>query len=80
MLSCQNRCPCADVCIVLHRYVCSHTVYAEVTVLSGQGITIHHSDDKEALPLALHHIPICVTFALFEEAKTAAEVSHSCAC
>jgi exosome complex RNA-binding protein Rrp42 (RNase PH superfamily) len=49
---------------------------AEVTVLSGQGITIHHSDDKEALPLALHHIPICVTFALFEEAKTAVEVRY----
>jgi exosome complex RNA-binding protein Rrp42 (RNase PH superfamily) len=52
---------------------------AEVTVLSGQGITIHHSDDKEALPLALHHIPICVTFALFEEAKVAVEV-RTCAC
>lgn len=34
--------------------------------IDGSKVIIHHSDDKEPQPLALHHIPICVTFAIFE--------------
>lgn len=37
----------------------------EVTI-AGSTVTVHHTDDKEPQPLALHHVPICVTFAIFE--------------
>eukprot|EP00611_Tribonema_gayanum_P024279 TRINITY_DN5322_c0_g1_i1.p1 TRINITY_DN5322_c0_g1~~TRINITY_DN5322_c0_g1_i1.p1 ORF type:complete len:506 (-),score=156.14 TRINITY_DN5322_c0_g1_i1:32-1549(-) len=39
----------------------------DVTV-SGEGfVEVHHSDEREAQPLALHHVPLCITFALFDD-------------
>lgn len=38
---------------------------AEVTI-DGSRVVVHHTDEKEPHPLALHHVPICVTFAIFE--------------
>lgn len=37
----------------------------EVTI-DGSRVEVHHTDEKEPHPLALHHVPICVTFAIFE--------------
>lgn len=37
----------------------------EVTI-DGSNVVVHHTDEKEPHPLALHHVPICVTFAIFE--------------
>lgn len=34
--------------------------------IDGSKVVIHHTDEKEPHPLALHHVPICVTFAIFE--------------
>ena len=33
--------------------------------ISG-GVTLHAPDVREALPLSLHHLPLAITFALFE--------------
>lgn len=43
-----------------------HFRLPEVTV-EGDHVVVHHSDEREALPLALHHAPVCLTFALFED-------------
>ncbi|CAN0147574.1 unnamed protein product, partial [Phaeothamnion confervicola] len=32
---------------------------------------VHHTDEKEPAPLPLHHVPLCITFALFEDARPA---------
>lgn len=39
--------------------------FAEISI-DGSEVVVHHTDDKEPHPLALHHVPICVTFAIFE--------------
>eukprot|EP00752_Nemacystus_decipiens_P009980 g8900.t1 len=39
----------------------------DVTI-DGSKVEVHHTDDKEPHPLALHHVPMCVTFAIFEDA------------
>ncbi len=38
---------------------------------SGNGIIIHHSDEREPLPLALHHTPLSVTLGVFKHVATA---------
>ncbi|PIK38244.1 hypothetical protein BSL78_24921 [Apostichopus japonicus] len=40
----------------------------EVTV-SGEQVTIHSLEDREPVALSIHHMPICVTFAFFQEGK-----------
>lgn len=32
----------------------------------GQAITVHSPEVREPLPLSIHHLPVPVTFALFE--------------
>jgi exosome complex component RRP45 len=41
-----------------------HYKRPEVSVVSEK-VTIHSIDERQPIPLALHHIPIAVTFALF---------------
>lgn len=36
----------------------------EVTVENGQ-VTVHSSDERVPVPLALHHVPLCVSYAVF---------------
>lgn len=48
-----------------------HFRKSEVTVF-GEGcgvtkVTVHPSDEREPTPLALHHVPVCVTFGLFQQ-------------
>jgi exosome complex component RRP45 len=42
-----------------------HFKRPEVTI-EGQNIIIHSITEREPVPLSVHHIPICVTFAFFE--------------
>lgn len=38
----------------------------EVTI-SGEDVTIHTLEEKNPVPLSIHHWPICVTFAFFDK-------------
>jgi exosome complex component RRP45 len=38
----------------------------DVTVI-GQEVTIHTLEERHPVPLTLHHIPICVSFAFFSQ-------------
>ncbi|KAG1143989.1 hypothetical protein G6F37_006553 [Rhizopus arrhizus] len=38
----------------------------DVTV-SGEDVTIHPMDQRNPVPLSIHHIPICITFAFYNE-------------
>ncbi|KAJ8028494.1 Exosome complex component RRP45 [Holothuria leucospilota] len=40
----------------------------EVTV-SGEEVTVHSLEDREPVALSIHHMPICITFAFFQEGK-----------
>ncbi|KAI9276223.1 ribosomal protein S5 domain 2-type protein [Sporodiniella umbellata] len=40
----------------------------DVTV-SGEDVTIHPIDQKNPVPLSIHHIPICITFAFFDQGE-----------
>eukprot|EP01130_Rhizamoeba_saxonica_P016527 TRINITY_DN765_c0_g1_i3.p2 TRINITY_DN765_c0_g1~~TRINITY_DN765_c0_g1_i3.p2 ORF type:complete len:377 (-),score=102.55 TRINITY_DN765_c0_g1_i3:2002-3132(-) len=35
--------------------------------IQGENVTIHSADDREPVPLSIHHMPICVTFGIFDE-------------
>jgi exosome complex component RRP45 len=39
----------------------------EVTVGEGGKVVIHTVQDREPVPLSIHHIPVCVSFAFFED-------------
>ncbi|CAB1111060.1 unnamed protein product [Ectocarpus sp. CCAP 1310/34] len=54
-----------DACTLATMAALRHFRRPEVTV-DGSKVVVHHTDDKEPHPLALHHVPICVTFAIFE--------------
>lgn len=57
-----NVCDCASLGVLaaLHHFrrpdVTSH----------GDSITIHTERERDAIPLVLHHFPVCVSFAIFE--------------
>ncbi|KAJ3021369.1 hypothetical protein HKX48_008686 [Thoreauomyces humboldtii] len=38
----------------------------DVTVL-GDDVTVHTVEERNPIPLSVHHIPICVTFAFFDD-------------
>ncbi|XP_022254681.1 exosome complex component rrp45-like [Limulus polyphemus] len=40
----------------------------EVTV-AGADVTVHSVEEHDPIPLSLHHIPVCVTFALFNSGQ-----------
>ncbi|KAJ3157921.1 Exosome complex component RRP45 [Geranomyces variabilis] len=43
-----------------------HFKRPDVTVL-GEDVTIHSTSERNPIPLTLHHVPICVTFAFFNQ-------------
>ncbi|CAM9786358.1 unnamed protein product [Pylaiella littoralis] len=55
-----------DACVLATMAALRHFRRPEVTI-DGSKVVVHHTDDKEPHPLALHHVPICVTFAIFED-------------
>ncbi|KAI8372547.1 ribosomal protein S5 domain 2-type protein [Choanephora cucurbitarum] len=40
----------------------------DVTV-SGEDVTIHPIDQRNPVPLTIHHIPICITFAFYDKGE-----------
>ncbi|XP_074651110.1 exosome complex component RRP45-like [Tubulanus polymorphus] len=46
----------------------SHFRRPDVSVC-GDEITIHSLEDRDPVPLSVHHMPICTTFAFFEKGK-----------
>ncbi|GAB6033254.1 Exosome complex component RRP45 [Chamberlinius hualienensis] len=40
----------------------------DVTI-SGEDVTIHTLEERNPVPLSIHHWPICMTFAFFEDGK-----------
>ncbi|CAG8659862.1 11637_t:CDS:2 [Acaulospora morrowiae] len=44
----------------------SHFRRPDVTVTGDDNITIHSFEQRNPIPLTIHHTPICVTFAFFE--------------
>jgi exosome complex component RRP45 len=47
----------------------AHFKRPDVTTSGDGEFIIHTSSEKDLIPLVLHHYPICVTYALFEEGK-----------
>lgn len=35
----------------------------------GEDVTVLRSEERDPLPITMHHLPVCVTFAFFEEGK-----------
>lgn len=52
-------------CIAAVSALC-HFRRPDVT-LSGEDVTIHSKSEKNPIPLAIHHIPVCVSFVLFKD-------------
>lgn len=46
----------------------AHFRRPDVTV-DGNEVKIHPVEEKDPLPLSVHHMPICVTFAFYEQGK-----------
>lgn len=49
------------------------------TVGLESGVIVHHSDEREPLPLALHHVPLSVTLGVFKNTLLGASSSSSSA-
>ncbi|XP_041359365.1 exosome complex component RRP45-like [Gigantopelta aegis] len=46
----------------------AHFRRPDVTV-SGEEVTVHPPEDRDPVPLSIHHMPVCVSFAFFEQGK-----------
>lgn len=44
--------------------------------VSGETVTVHSVADRAPVPLSIHHIPVCVTFAIFDGVR----VGVACRC
>lgn len=62
-----NVCDCASLGVLsaLH-----HFRRPDVTS-QGDSITVHTERERDAIPLVLHHFPVCVSFAIFESVEFA---------
>lgn len=57
-----NVCDCASLGVLAALH---HFRRPDVTS-DGDSITIHTERERDAIPLVLHHFPVCVSFAVFE--------------
>ncbi|KAK7479210.1 hypothetical protein BaRGS_00029554, partial [Batillaria attramentaria] len=46
----------------------AHFRRPDVTVKGGE-VTIHTADERDPIPLSIHHMPLCVSFAFFHQGK-----------
>lgn len=60
-----NLIDCASVAAIT---ALAHFRRPDVTV-SAEEVTVHPVDEKEPIPLSLHHMPVCVSFAFFQQGK-----------
>nr|XP_022322311.1 exosome complex component RRP45-like isoform X5 [Crassostrea virginica] len=57
-----------DCCSVAAIAALAHFRRPDVTV-DGSEVIVHPSDEKDPIPLSVHHMPICVTFSFYEQGK-----------
>lgn len=57
-----------DACSIAAIAALAHFRRPDVTV-SGEEITIHSPEERDPVPLSVHHMPICVSFAFFDQGK-----------
>lgn len=62
-----NVCDCASLGVLAALH---HFRRPDVTS-NGDSITIHTERERDAIPLVLHHFPVCVSFAIFESVEFA---------
>jgi len=43
----------------------------------GETITIHHIHDRDPIPLSIHHVPLCTTFALYLDEESGVSEQES---
>ncbi|KAK2169776.1 hypothetical protein LSH36_7g16089 [Paralvinella palmiformis] len=60
-----NLLDCASVAAIA---ALAHFRRPDVTV-SGEEVTIHSLEDRDPIPLSVHHMPLCVTFAFYKQGK-----------
>ncbi|CAN8063223.1 unnamed protein product [Agarophyton chilense] len=59
---------CMDVCMLAVMASLMHARRPDVSV-TGKEVRIFSMDEREAVPLPIHHVPLCMTFALFGPGK-----------
>ena len=57
-----------DACSIAAITALAHFRRPDVTV-SGEDVTIHSTEDRDPVPLSVHHMPICVTYAFYNQGK-----------
>lgn len=57
-----------DCCSIAAIAALAHFRRPDVTV-DGSEVIVHASDEKDPIPLSVHHMPICVTFSFYEQGK-----------
>lgn len=59
---------CIDACVMAIMSSLMHARRPDVTV-TGKEVRIHSVDEREPVPLPIHHVPLSVSFALFGAGK-----------
>lgn len=59
---------CVDACVMAVMSSLMHARRPDVTV-TGKEVRVHSVDEREPVPLPVHHIPLAVSFALFGAGK-----------
>ncbi|KAL8613467.1 hypothetical protein ACOMHN_007510 [Nucella lapillus] len=57
-----------DCCSIAAMAALKHFRRPDITV-KGEEVTIHTADERAPIPLSVHHMPLCVTFAFFHQGK-----------
>lgn len=55
---------CLDCASVAALTALAHFKRPDVTI-SGYEVTIHKESEKDAIPIVLHHYPVCVSYSIF---------------
>lgn len=55
---------CTDACVLAVLASLMHARRPDITV-TGREVRVHSLDEREPVPLPVHHVPLAVTFALF---------------
>ncbi|XP_048772793.2 exosome complex component RRP45-like [Ostrea edulis] len=57
-----------DCCSIAAIAALAHFRRPDVSV-DGSKVIVHPSDEKDPIPLSVHHMPICVTFSFYDQGK-----------
>ncbi|KAK8799487.1 hypothetical protein WA158_006036 [Blastocystis sp. Blastoise] len=61
----DNRGNLTDACVLATTACLSHYRRPDYSVEAGV-VTIYSTDDRDPIPLSIHHQPICITFGIFD--------------